>query len=61
MFLYMAYKRKKKGSSGFLHKCTEKVNRIRKARKASAKVKAVNSYQKCLARKGVKVGLRNKK
>lgn len=56
----MAYKKKKKSSS-FLHKCTEKVSRIRKARKASSKVKAVNSYQRCLNAKGVKTGLKPKK
>lgn len=56
----MAYKRKKSGSSGFLHKCTNKVNRIRKAKKASSKVKAVNAYQNCLAKKGVKTGMKHK-
>lgn len=56
----MAYRRKKK-SSGFLGKCTNKINRIRKAKKASSKVKAVNSYQRCLAKKGVKTGIKKKK
>jgi hypothetical protein len=53
--------RKRKSSSGFLHKCTDKINRIRKAKKASSKVKAVNSYQSCLNRKGVKTGMKKKR
>lgn len=57
----MGYRRKKSASSGFLHKCTNKVNRIRKAKKASSKVKAVNAYQSCLARKGVKTGMKAKR
>jgi len=56
----MAY-RKKKSSSGFLHKCTNKVNRIRKAKKATSKVRAVNAYQSCLQKAGVKTGLKKKR
>ena len=51
----------KKKKSGFLHHCTNKMNRIRKAKKAGAKVKAVNSYQKCLMKKGIKTGMKSKK
>ena len=53
--------RKKKSSSGFIGKCTNKINRIRKAKKASSKVKAVNAYQSCLSRKGIKTGKKVKK
>jgi hypothetical protein len=52
--------RKRKQSSGFLHKCTSKINRIRKAKKATSKVKAVNSYQRCLNKSGVKTGMKRK-
>ncbi len=52
--------RKRKSSSGFLHKCTSKINRIRRAKKASAKVKAVNSYQNCLSKKGVRTGMKKR-
>lgn len=57
----MAYRRKKSGSSGFLNKCTNKVNRIRKAKKATSKVRAVNAYQSCLSRAGVKTGMKKKR
>jgi hypothetical protein len=57
----MAYRRKRKGSSGFLGKCSTKLNRIRKAKKATSKVKSVNSYQKCLDKQGVRTGMKKKR
>lgn len=56
----MAYKKKKKSSS-FLHKCTSKIARIKRARKSSSKVKAVTSYQKCLEKHNIRTGLKTKK
>jgi hypothetical protein len=55
--IVLAYKKRKKLTSGFEKFCKMELSRVKKARSHGSRAKTAHHYQKCLEKRGIKTGL----